>query len=129
MTDHEKLLRELYAAIEAGSTGATFACFHPEAEQIEYPSLMRPHGHRRPIDEMRAGAEEGMKLLKEQHYDVHTVIDDGDQTAVQLTWTATTAKGAEFTAHVAAFYEFKDGLILRQSSYDCYEPLTAAAAP
>ena len=29
-------------------------------------------------------------------------------------------------AHVAVFYEFRDGLILRQSSYDCYEPLPVA---
>jgi len=28
-------------------------------------------------------------------------------------------------SHVAAFYDFRDGLLLRQSSYDCYEPISA----
>ena len=26
-----------------------------------------------------------------------------------------------------SFYDFRDGLVLRQSSYDCYEPLPASA--
>jgi len=28
-------------------------------------------------------------------------------------------------AHVGAFYVFRDGLILRQSTYDGYEPIAA----
>ena len=31
--------------------------------------------------------------------------------------------GTELVAHVAVFYRFQDGKILRQSSYDCYEPI------
>ena len=60
-------------------------------------------------------------------------MDDGEQVAVQLRWTATTAvdagalpAGTELVAHVAVFYRFQDGKILRQSSYDCYEPIKAA---
>jgi len=36
-----------------------------------------------------------------------------------------TLRGSRLVSHVAAFYEFCDGLVLRQSSYDCYEPLPA----
>lgn len=129
MSDNEKLVRSLLSAIAAGANPA--AHFHPDAEQIEYPSLMRPAGHRRPLADMVAGFELGKSIIAGQHYDVHTVIEQDDRLSVQLTWTATTAApvgglpaGTGLTAHVAVFYEFREGLILRQSSYDCYQPLT-----
>lgn len=128
---YERHLKDLYAAIEAGATGDDLAAFwHPDAEQIEYPSVMRPTGHRRSLAQMLEGSQLGVKIVRDQHYDVHTVIQQGDQVAVQLTWAATVAAdlgritaGTTLVAHVAAFYVFRDGLILRQSSYDCYEPL------
>ena len=43
----------MYEAISAaGSAQEVAAFFHPDAEQIEFPSLMRPSGHRRPLSEM-----------------------------------------------------------------------------
>ena len=57
-TSHEQHLRNLYLAIAAGATGDDLAAFfHPDAEQVEYPSLMRPHGHRRSLSEMVEGSE------------------------------------------------------------------------
>lgn len=131
MSAHTELLNDLYAAISAGATGDRLRrFFDPEAEQVEYPSLMRPMGHRRHLDAMLAGAEAGLDLVREQTYAVHHVVEQGDQVAVQLTWTATLAvdagplaAGTDLVSHVAAFYDFRDGLVLRQSSYDCYEPL------
>jgi len=136
MTDHESHLRMLYAALSAGAAGDDLASyFHPDAEQIEYPSLMSPEGRRRPLAEMVAAADVGRKLIEAQAFDVRNVVDDGDQVAVQLTWTAILATdlgglpaGTRLVAHVAAFYVFRDGLILCQSSYDSYEPLSAATA-
>jgi ketosteroid isomerase-like protein len=131
MSDHENHLRSLYAAISSGATGDRLAAyFHPDAEQVEFPSLMRPEGHRRPLADMVAGAELGLQIIHDQVYDVVSVIEDGDEVAVQLTWKAVLARaaggipaGTRLVAHVAAFYVFRDGLVLRQSSYDCYEPL------
>lgn len=131
MSNHSEYLRRMYRAIAASAQGDELAAFfHPDAEQIEYPSLMRPDGHRRGLAEMREGAVAGARLLADQHYDVHTVIEDADSVAVQLTWTATTAAdlgalpaGTALVSHVAALYLFREGLVLRQSSYDCYEPI------
>jgi ketosteroid isomerase-like protein len=130
-TIHEQHLRDLYLTIGAGATGDALAAFwHPDAEQIEYPSTMRPNGHRRSLAELLEGAELGLSIIRDQRFDVHTVIEDGDDVAVQLTWTATVGAdlgtidaGTALAAHVAAFYRFRDGLIVRQSSYDCYEPI------
>ena len=132
-TTHEKHLRNLYAAISAGATGDDLAAFwHRDAEQIEYPSVMRPTGHRRSLTQILEGSELGAKMIRDQHYDVHTVVEHEDHVAVQFTWTATVvtdlgtiAAGTRLVSHVAAFYVFRDGLILRQSSYDCYEPIGA----
>jgi ketosteroid isomerase-like protein len=131
MTDYEAHIRRLYRAVSDGTLGDRLsAFFHSDAEQIEYPSLVRPHGHSRSLGEMMAGAERGIELVRDQRFEVFTVVQDGDQVAVQLTWRATLASGLRglpagtpLVAHVAAFYEFRDGLILRQSSYDCYEPI------
>ena len=131
---HERVVRELLAAIEAEAPVETVAGFwHPDAEQVELPSLMRPAGHRRGLAEMLEGYRAGAGFLRSQAYDVLDVVDDGERLAVQLRWTATTAvdagalaAGTELVAHVAVFYEFRDGLVLRQSSYDCYESIKAA---
>ena len=59
------------------------------------------------------------------------MVEQGDALAVQQTWSATTtadlgevAAGTPLVAHVGAFYEMRDGRVLRQASYDCYEPVS-----
>ena len=137
MSAQTDLIRRLYVAISDGITPEQLTTyFHPDSEQVEYPSLLRPAGHTRPLAEIQEGARLGATMIDEQHYDVHRMIEDGDQVAVQLTWTATLAttigamsSGSRLVSHVGAFYDFRDGLILRQSSYDCYEPLPVAQNP
>jgi ketosteroid isomerase-like protein len=128
---HEALIRELYAALSDGVTGAGLARFFaPDAEQVEYPSAVRPTGARRPLADMLAASEQGAGLLSAQSYDVVTYLEQEDGAAVQLTWRGTLAvpmgalpAGSDLVAHVGAFYTFAaDGRIRRQSSYDCYEP-------
>jgi hypothetical protein len=121
-------------AIESEAPAEMIAAYwHPDAEQVELPSLMRPAGHRRGLAEMLDGYRTGAGFLLSQGYEVANIVDDGELLAIQLRWTATTAvaagtlpAGTDLVAHVAVFYEFRDGLILRQSSYDCYEPLPVA---
>jgi ketosteroid isomerase-like protein len=134
-SEHERLIRNLLDAISSNAPAEEVAAYwHPDAEQVEYPSVMRPHGHTRGMAEMLEGYDAGSGLLRHQRYDVHTVVVEGDEVAVQLTWTATTAvdagslpAGTDLVAHVAIFYVLRDGKILRQSSYDCYEPVPALA--
>ena len=131
MHDNEALVRRLYQAIADRAPAAEIATYwHPRAQQIEYPSLMRPSGHRRPLREMLDGYAKGLALIAQQDHTVLNVVVDDDRMAVQARWNATTAieagplpAGAELVAFVALFYDFEDGLILRQSTYDCYEPL------
>ena len=131
MSRHEQTIRQLYDAVCAGATDRLRGYFHPDAEQVEYPSLMRPTGHRRGLDGILDGARLASTVVRDQRFDVVRVVEQGDQLAVQATWSATTTTdlgevpaGTPLVAHVGAFYEMRDGLVLRQSSYDCYEPVS-----
>lgn len=131
---NETLVRDLMRALESGEHGASLARFFTDdAEQVEYPSMMRPAGGTRGVQAMIDGSVAGARLLASQSYELLEFIDGGDRAAVRLTWRATTATevaglpaGSTLTAHIAQFYEFRDGLIRRQRSYDCYEPLAGA---
>jgi ketosteroid isomerase-like protein len=55
-------------------------------------------------------------------------VAGGDKVAVEIDWTGilavpfqTTPKGGQMRAHFAAFLEFKNGKIVSQRNYDCYE--------
>jgi ketosteroid isomerase-like protein len=136
MSPNEQLIRDLYVAVERDEMADDpMSYWHADAEQVEYPSLLRPGGHTRDLAGIVAGAQAGRALIREQHYDIHTVIEQDDRLAVQFTWRGTLAidaagmiAGSELVAHIAAFYEMRDGRILRQSSYDCYEPLPVPAS-
>ena len=127
---------ELLRSIERGDTGAALGRhFHPDAQQREFPSLISPMGGVRGLDDMLAASERGAGLLAWQRYDVQTAAVDGDLVVLQLTWTAALAvplrdlpEGHVLVAHVAMFLRFRDGLVIEQNSYDCYEPLVPVAA-
>jgi hypothetical protein len=127
---HRQLLLDLFAAVSAGTTGDELGRFFTaDAEQVEYPSALRPGGSTRGIGAMLEAAEKAAGTIIDQRYDLHTFLEQGDRAAVQFTWSGTCATdlgplaaGTRLTAHVAAFYEFEHGLVRRQSSYDCYEP-------
>jgi predicted ester cyclase len=136
-SSHARHLASLYAAISRRAGVTELATYwHPDAVQVEHPSLLRPAGHQRGLAELLEASNVGLQMIDDQHYDVHNIIEEGERVAVQLTWSATTAvdlpglaAGTQLVSHVAAFYEFRDGLLLSQSSYDCYEPLPSAAKP
>ncbi len=131
---NESLVRALMRALESGERGASLARFFTDdAEQVEYPSVMRPAGGTRGVQALIEGSVAGARLLASQSYELLEFIAAGDRAAVRLTWRATTATevaglpaGSTLTAHIAQFYEFRDGRISRQRSYDCYEPPAAA---
>ena len=64
-----------------------------------------------------------------QRYEVLNAVACGDQVALEVRWTGTLAvpfgnipAGGQMRARFAVFLEFRDGKILRQRNYDCFEP-------
>ena len=57
------------------------------------------------------------------------LIEQGDQVAVEVIWTATLAVavgtlavGDAMRAHFGVFLTWRDGKIISQRNYDCFDP-------
>ena len=128
-TNLDTALRYLQA-LEAGATGEALAAFfHPEAAQREYPNALNRAGQTRDVRAMLEGAERGQKLLSSQRYAVRSALAQGDSVALEVDWSGTLAvpvrtlaAGATMRAACGMFLTFKDGRIVSQRNYDCFEP-------
>ncbi len=110
------------------------AFFHPDAVHTQLPNALFPDGTVRPLPDLIAAAQQGRKLLADQHFEVINTVAFGAQVALEVTWSGTLAvslgdltAGQILRAHIAAFLEFRDGKIIAQRNYDCYERLGPAA--
>jgi ketosteroid isomerase-like protein len=127
--DLAALTRAYLAAIERGDGAAVMAAYHPGAEQIEYPNRLIANGMTRGVADMKAAWERGQTSVTNQRYEIVRLVVQGDEVAAEMAWTATvnvplgTLKpGDTMRAHIASFISFRDGLILSQRSYDCFDP-------
>jgi len=117
-------------AVEQGATGEALArFFHPEASFREYPNRLFPSGMTRDVRAALEGAERGQKVLSSQRYEVRRAVADGDEVALEIDWSGTLAVplgtlpvGGVLRAAIGAFITFREGRILSQRNYDCYEP-------
>jgi ketosteroid isomerase-like protein len=115
----------------AGDELAAF--FHPDATHQELPNALFPDGNIRDLAGLCAAADAGRASLSVQNFEVISALAAGDQVALEALWTGTLAvplgdlpAGHTLRAHIAAFLEFRDGKIIAQRNYDCYERLAPA---
>lgn len=128
-TNLDTALRYLQA-LEGGATGEALAAFfHPEVVQREYPNALTRTGQTRGLAAMLEGAERGKKLMASQRYAVRSSLAQGDTVALEVDWSGTLAvpvrslaAGATMHAACGMFLTFKDGRIVSQRNYDCFEP-------
>ena len=128
-TDLVAIVREYFAAIESGDSESAARYFSPDVVQEEFPNRLVPNGATRDLEGLREAAQRGKKVVVQQRYEILNAIADGDQVAVEARWAATLAvpfgsipAGGEMRARFAIFIEFRDGLIVRQRNYDCFDP-------
>lgn len=122
--------RRYFRAIEQGATGEALAAFfHPEVKQIEYPNRLVPSGATRDLRALLEGAERGQKVVASQRYEVRHTLEQGEHLALEVDWSATLKvplgslpAGGTIHAAFGVFLTFRDGLILSQHNYDCFEP-------
>ena len=122
------------AAIERSTSAAEVGrpiheFFAPEVELIEYPNRLVPTGGTRDLAAVKAAAERGKKAVSGQRYEVIAAYAVRDTVILEVLWVGTLAvplgslsAGDEMRAHFAVFLEFRDGLIVRQRNYDCFDP-------
>ncbi|MCY1018794.1 nuclear transport factor 2 family protein [Pyxidicoccus sp. MSG2] len=128
-TNLDTALRYLQA-LENGVAGEALApFFHPDAVQREYPNALTRNGQTRELKKLLEDSERAKTLLSSQRYAVRGTMEQGDTVALEVDWTGTLAVplrtlavGAELRAACGMFLTFKDGRILSQRNYDCFEP-------
>jgi ketosteroid isomerase-like protein len=132
MNEPEKnlaLAKRYLRAIESGAGGDEIAnFFHPEAVVEIYPSLYFPHATKSELAGIRASADRGRQVMTNQKYEIKNELTSGDQVVFEVDWTGilavpfqTIPKGGQMRAHFAMFMQFREGKIVAQRNYDCYE--------
>lgn len=106
------------------------AFLHPDAVHTQLPNTLFPDGSVRDVSEVVAAAGQGASMLDHQEFEVLNAVAEGDRVALEVLWSGTLAvpvaglaAGQVMRAHIAAFLEFRDGRIIAQRNYDCYERL------
>jgi ketosteroid isomerase-like protein len=125
-----EIARTYLSAIETGETEEFLARFvSPEIEHQEFPNRLNSRGAVSGLRAMKAAAERGRKVIASQRYEVRNIVEEGDRLALEVDWTGILAipfesipVGGTMRAHFAMFLDLKDGRIVRQRNYDCFEP-------
>ena len=102
---------------------------HPDIRHEEYPNRLMPNGSQRDFAMLVAGPQQGGKILRENRFEITNSFAAGDWVTLEMVWTGTLAiplgamvPGDELKAFIATILQFKDGMIITQHQYDCYEP-------
>ena len=121
--------RRYLATLEHGDLAGSLKFFAPDVVQEEFPNRLAPSGAKRDLDGLREAAERGRRVMSAQTFDVLNAVAIGNQVVLEVRWTGTLTlgfasipAGGQMHARFAVFLEFRDGKILRQRNYDCFEP-------
>ena len=128
--DHIVIARSYLKALEDGAAFEVLSgYFAPDCIQEEFPNRFTPNGARRTVEDLRLTAARGKKAVEAERYEILTEVAQGDLVALEVQWSArlqvpvgTLKAGDTMRARFAVFLTFRDGLILRQHNYDCFDP-------
>ncbi len=116
-------------ALKAGKTGKELAIFfHPDIIQIELPNRLNTKGVTSHFHQVIERAEKSKRLLKMQNYEIENAMVNDDVVALQIKWTGvmavaigTLGSGKSMNGYFAMFLQFKNGQIIKQTSYNCFD--------
>jgi ketosteroid isomerase-like protein len=124
-----EVARRYLESVGQGEPGNNLAFFAEDVVQVEFPNRLMPEGATRDLAALREAALRGSKVMTAQRYEILNAIASGDQVAVEANWTGTlavpfgnTPAGGQMRARFAIFLTFRDGRIVRQHNYDCFDP-------
>lgn len=128
-TDLIKIAKSFIKAIEKGKAGEELEkYYHKDIEHITYPNALTKDMTKRNLADLKKASERGKSILSKQTYQITKAYLQGKTVVIEAIWTGTlkiaigrVPIGAEMTAHFAQFFEFKNGKIIRQRNYDCFD--------
>ncbi len=128
-SDNLEIARRYLRSIEESASGDATAFFAPDVVAQWYPHRLAPKGMTADLAAMRASAERGKQLMTRQTYEVRNSVVSGNHVALEISWVGilavpfeTIPAGGEMRAYFAMFLEFRNGKIVHQRNYDCFEP-------
>lgn len=128
MKNQVKVVKEYLAQVESFSAGVA-ALVHPDVSFVEYPNLINKKGQVRNLEQALKGLALGRQILAWQKYEVTDIVESKDSLLAEAKWSGQIAadvghlkKDQLLMAYSAMRFDFKDGKIVRQVNYDCYEP-------
>jgi len=124
-----EIARKHLQALGRGETGAALGSFFaPDVVLEEFPNRLTPSGKKRDLAEALESAERGKKVMSAQMYKIKNEIAEQGRVALEVEWVGTLAvpfgsipAGGQMKAFFAVFLEFREGKIIGQRNYDCFE--------
>ena len=134
MTDVIDIVTAYIRAVERFDVDTVEALLDAEMQFTELPNLIRPAGGTDDKAAMLAGlrrSAEG-KVLKAQRYHLAGIVATEQSVVVEARWEGDLAMGIgrlqageTMIAHICMVFELRNGRIVRQRNYDCYEDFRA----
>lgn len=129
-TDNLDIAKRYLSRLSGGARPEELdAFFAPDVVQEEFPNRLMPNGATRDLQAMKEGRARGRALLKAERFELLNAVASGDHVALEVVWTGTVRESAgpfaadqTLRARFALFMEFRDGRIVRQRNYDCFDP-------
>src|SRR5262249_7592955 len=130
MVDNLEKAKQYIACLSSGGGPEDLdTFFSPDVVQEEFPNRLMPNGAVRTLQAMKDGRARGKALLSAERFELLNAVASGDQVVLELIWTGTVgaaagpfSAGQQLRARFAVFMEFRDGRIVRQRNYDCFDP-------
>ena len=101
----------------------------------EMPNLFAPSGRVNDYATALASFGKGREYLPNQTYSLRQALASGDTVALEIGWAGEVAKsigvfsaGTQLSAQLAIFLRIRDGKIMSQTDYPCYDPIAGGAA-
>lgn len=127
-TSNVARVRELIAAIERFDVDAVARLYHSDVVQTEHPNRLYPKGQVRDHATMLRDLPKGKTVLRSQRYPIEAIFASGDRVTVQTRWEGILdvplgrlQPGDTMVAHICMVMTLRDGQIVAQTNYDCYE--------
>src|SRR5690606_14492400 len=132
--DNIAAVRAYNEAVERFDAEAAAAWLHEGVVQTDLPNKLYAKGQVRGRDELKRDLRKGRQVLRSQTYPIATIFASGDRVAVETRWEGVLnvplgrlQPGDAMVAHICMIFMLRDGKIVGQKNYDCYEDFAAAA--
>jgi len=131
VSEAESVVRRYYDVVADLSSGADDLqpLLARDLRVTEHPNPISPNGGVRDREATIQGFLAGKNLLREQSFDMHEIVVAGDRAAARLTWRGVVGidagplvAGQELVAEIASFLTVRDGQVVEQETFDCYQP-------